>query len=502
MSVRRFTRVGLTASLVAATSAAFLPFPYLSGESAERTGVRRGPAVPALDTAIARMGGEGVLGKIERVRFEMMTLWQRMSFDQRPSDLIGSYELHSDLRNYSIGAWRNTRRFVSGPTLREMTDVVQRDVAIRRFPANPDGTLAPWAPLSIAYVDEKKELFAFAPERLLLAARAAGDLRTLSDTMLAGAAHARLGATIDGFPATIFLRKTDGFLAMVRYRAGQPNDFGLAPWGDMEVEVIYSRWAKYPMTGTAGVAYPGQWDIKRVGQMYKRLTVLAANFDAAAPADSFAISDSLRGVFASSSASRAMWDVPMDSAKILEPRLARLGNLGQAQAAVKFGNRWLFLEGTAMPQRNATDVQWLQTADAGSAIGGLLITLPNTGRGGAAWFAEKKLPVYVAPGAEVPMAATMKNWKQSPSVSTVLAKPQWIRLGGDSLWVESIDYPDMPGALVAYVPSMRWAYSAAAASTLNFDLLVARVRARGWNVERVGSLRSLTQPFPARTASR
>ena len=34
------------------------------------------------------------------------------------------------------------------------------------------------------------------------------------------------------------------------------------------------------------------------------------------------------------------------------------------------------------------------------------------------------------------------------------------------------------------------------------DMLVARIRQRGWNVERIGSLRTLTQPIPARTASR
>jgi hypothetical protein len=478
------------------TSAAFFP---------PRTALHlsaRPPAVPALDTAIARMGGEDVLRKIERVRFEMMTLWQRMSFEQRPSDLIGSYELHTDLRNYALGAWRNTRRFVGGPTLREMTDIVQRDVAIRRFPPNPDGTAAPWAPLNIAYVDERKELFAFAPERLLLSARAATDLRAHADTTIAGTPHARLSATIDGFPMTIFVRKTDGFLAMARYRAGQPNDFGLAPWGDMDVEVLYSRWAKYPMPGTGGVGYPGQWDVRRVGTMYKRLVVLAANFDAAAPADSFAISDSLRSAFASTNASRPMWDVTMDSAKILEPRLARLGNLGQAQAAVKLGNRWMLLEGTGVPQRNASEVQWLEAADAGSSVGALLISIPNFGRGGAAWFAEKKLPVYVAPGAASAMAAALANWKQPATASTVVSKAQWVKLGGDSLWIETIDYPDMPGALIAYVPSMRWAYSGAAASTLNFDLLVARIRSRGWNVERIGSLRSLVQTIPARTALR
>jgi hypothetical protein len=492
MPARISLRLLTVAAMYATVSGAFLPPPSSVLP----------PPPAALDTAIARMGGEDALRKIERVRFEMMTLWQRMTFDNRPSDLIGSYELHSDLRNYTLGAWRNTRRFVGGPTLREMTDIVQRDAAIRRFPPNPDGTLAPWAPRNIAYIDERKEIFAFAPERLLLSVRAASDLRALSDTMITGLAHARIAATIDGFATTIFLRKNDGFLAMVRYRAGQPNDFGLAPWGTMEVEMWYSRWNKFPVPGTQGVGYPTQWDVRRVGRMYKRLTVLAANFDAAAPADSFAISDSLRTAFATSNASRPMWDLPMDSAKILEPRLARLGSPGQGQAAVKLGTRWVLLEGTGVPQRNATDVQWLQNADAGSTVGGLLITLPNSGRGGAAWFAEKKLPVYVAPGAATAMAATLANWKQPASASTVVAKAQWLRIGGDSLWVETIDYPDFPGSLIAYVPSMRWAYSGAAAGPLNFDLLVARIRERGWNVERVGSVRTLTQPIPVRTASR
>ena len=463
---------------------------------------RPAPSIAALDTAIARMGGEETLRKVERVRFEVMTLWQRMGFEQRQSDLIGSYELHSDLRNYSLGAWRNTRRFVGGPTLREMTDIVQPDVAIRRFPPNPDGSLAPWAPLSVAYVDERKEVFGFTPDRLLLAARAANDLRSLPDTTMLGLAHARVSATIEGFPTTIFFRRNDGFLAMARYRAGQPNDFGLSPWGDMEVELWYSRWNKFPLAGTPGIGFPTEWDVRRVGKMYKRLTLLTANFDAAAPADSFAVSDSLRSAFAAGASAKPMWELPMDSAKILEPRLARFGNLGQAQAAVKMGNTWLMLEGTAVPQRNDTDVQWLKQAEPSAMVGGLLITAPNTGRGGAAWFIQKKLPVYVTPGASAAMTATMKNWKQSPSALTMLAKPQWLRVGGDSLWVETMDFPDFPGATIAYVPSMRWVYSAMAASPLAFDMVVAHIRQRGWNVDRIGSLRTLTQPIPTRTASR
>jgi hypothetical protein len=485
-----------------AMSGAFLPLPLPNSAVRHRHHPSASAAAAALDTAIARMGGEDVLHRVERVRFEMMTLWQRMSFEQRPSDLIGTYELHSDLRNYALGAWRNTRRFVNGPVMQEMTDIVQKDAAIRRFPPNPDGTPSPWAPLNTAYIDERKEIFAFMPERLLLAARAADDLRPLTDTMIVGVPHARVSATVDGFPTTIFLRRTDGLLAMARYHAAQPNDLGLAPWGDMDVQMWYSRWAKYPLPGTPGIAYPTQWDVRRVGRLYKRLVVLAANFDAPAPADSFAISDSLRAAFASGPASHPMWELPMDSAKVLEPRLARLGNPGQTQAAIKLGNTWVMLEGSGVPQRNETDVQWLTRADPGSKVGALLITLPNSGRGGAAWFAERKLPLYVAPGAAAAVSVTLANWKQPRAAATIVQKPQWLRIGGDSVWVESIDYPDYPDALIAYVPSMRWVYSGLAAAPLNFDLLMARVRERGWSVDRVGSLRTLTQPVPPRTASR
>jgi hypothetical protein len=494
--LRSLRALGAGASVLCVASAFFPPPTASIRHRSARA------AVASLDTAIARMGGRETLERVDRVRFEMMTLWQRMTFDRRPTDIIGTYELHSDLRNYGLVAWRNTRRFVSGPVLQEGTDVVLKDVAIRRLPSRPDGTASPWAPLSIAYVDERKEIFAFAPERLLLAARGAGDLRALADTIIAGAPHARVSATVDGFPTTIFLRRTDGLLAMARYRAGQPNDFGLAPWGNMEVEMWYSRWAKYPLPGTSGIVYPAQWDVKRVGRLYKRLVVLSANFDAAAPADSFAVSDSLRSAFTAGAANRPMWDLPMDSARVTESRFAQFGQPGPSQAAVKLGSKWLMLEGTAVPRRNDTDLAWLRGSDATASAAGLLVTVPNVGRGGAAWFVEHKLPVYVAPGAAAPIAATLANWSQPRTAQTVLAKAQWVRVGGDSLWIEPIDYPDLAGSVVAYVPSLKWVYSGAAASPLNVDVLVARIRERGWAVDRYGSIRGIVQPLPARTASR
>ena len=72
----------------------------------------------------------------------------------------------------------------------------------------------------------------------------------------------------------------------------------------------------------------------------------------------------------------------------------------------------------------------------------------------------------------------------------------WLRVGSDSLWLETIELPDAPGTLVAYAPSLEWVYSAAAANPLYLDLVLARARARGWRVSRIGSARGPVAPVP------
>ena len=120
----------------------------------------------------------------------------------------------------------------------QIVDIVNDSVAIRQM---PNGI---WSSLSIAYVDERHELFAIAPERILLLARDAADLKLGRDTTIDGVPTARLTATVDRYAMTIFIRRGDGLLAVSRFRAAQPNDFGLTEWGEMEVETWYSRWAR------------------------------------------------------------------------------------------------------------------------------------------------------------------------------------------------------------------------------------------------------------------
>ena len=443
----------------------------------------RNPA--ALDTAIARMGGAEALGRIRRVRYEMITQWQRTSFSDAPYADQPSYEMHSDVRDYGIPAWRNTRRFQGARPAPAVVDIVRDSVAIRKL--GP----AAWAPLNVAYVDERRELFAFAPERVLLLAHAAMDLRAATDTTIGGLPHARVAATIEGFPATIFFRRGDGLPAFVRYRAAQPNDFGLAPWGEMAVEIWYSGWTRT----AAGVVLPRQLDIRRVGRPYKRMTVLSAAFDTVATADSFAVSDSLRTAFLAG-ARKPMYDVPLDSAKIVEGRIASFGGFGAPTGAVKLGRRWVLLEAGQAPLTAERAAAWLAEADSGATVAAAFVTTPTGNNGGAAWLAAQKIPVHAGAGAMPFLATILRNHRALPGTASAVTRAQWRLVDGDSVWVEPIDYPDAPGSLLLYVPSLRWAYSGMAAAPLQVEYLMRRLRERGFEVEKYGSLRGMMTAIP------
>jgi hypothetical protein len=469
---------------------------------------RAAPAPAALlDTAIARMGGAAALRGIERARFEMLTQWQRTAFTAHPYADQPSYETHTDSRDYAIPAWRNVRRFPSpaptGVAWREITDLVRDTVAVRRMPAGPGGpavaagTVDGWSPLNVAYVDERRELFAFAPERVLLLARAAADLRALPDTTIAGVAHARVAATVEGFPATLFLRRSDGFPAMARYRAAHPNDFGLAPWGTMEVELWWSAWRPLP----GGIVYPMQTDTRRVGRPYKRVTVLAATFGAAIPADSLAVSDTLRALYAAT-ATRPMHDLPLDSARIVEGRLASFGAFGAPAGAVRLGRAWVLLEAGQAPLNAERAAAWLARADSGSRVAAAIVTAPMTGSGGAAWLARQRLEVHAGTGSAPFVATVLRGHGEPTSAMRVTTSGRWLRVDGDSLRLETLDLPDAPGSLVAYVPSLEWMYGATLASPVHRDLALAHARALGWRVSRIGHVRAVSVPAPAASPAR
>jgi hypothetical protein len=443
-----------------------------------------------LDTAAARMGGLSALRAVARVRLEVVTEWQGTRLEPRPTPTVVGYEVSTELRDYAAPAWRYTRRFFSATGPIEIVDLVTDSVAaIRR----PNGT---WAAQNVAYVDERDEAFTFSPERLMVLATDASDARALPDTTMDGTRYARVTATVGRFRPTLFFRKGDGLPALARFRAAQPSDFGLAPWGEMDVDVWYSRWKKI---AGAGITLPMQLDVHRVGQPYKRMTTISTTVNPAIPTDSFVVADSLRTSFLAT-ARRPMFDLPIDSAKIVSGTFATFGAFGTPAGAVKVGGRWVIIEAGTAPLSIERSVDFLRRADAGADLGGALVTAPF-GAGGVAWLAARPMPTWVAPGARPYADAVLRGWHQSGARLKTVAD-RWIRVGGDSLRVESIDVPDYPGTAVVYVPSLRWAY-AWPADDVAMAYVAAHIGRRGWLVDRIGSGRAFVgAPRPAASVGR
>ena len=443
-----------------------------------------------LDSAIARMGGAEALRIVDRVQLQVMTEWQRTDFDSRRAPVILSYELSTELRDYTIPAWRYSRRFFSPNGTAEVIDIVTDSVAAM-------GMNGRWRPQSVAYVDERDEVFTFTPERLVRLARDAADARSLADTLIDGTRYARIVATIGRFQPTLHFRRSDGLLAVARFRAAQPNDFGLAPWGTMEVTIAYSRWQKLP---EAHLTLPMQLDVSRVGRPYKRMTTISMKVNPIIPADSFAIVDSLRAAHIARER-RPMFDLPIDSARIVEGSFAVFGAPGTPLGAVKIGGRWVLIEAGTAPLSVERSVAFLRRVEPNVPLEAALVTAPAAA-GGIAWLVQQPMTTW-ATSASLPFVeAALRGWPTHGPAPRPVRTDRWLKLNGDSLRVETIDLPDYPGTTVIYVPSLRWAY-AYPAGPVQMDYLIAHARRRGWQVDRIGSVRGfIGMPIPGAAASR
>ena len=444
-------------------------------------GQARRPAV--LDTAVARMGGLAALRAVTTVRVDLITEWQRTTLDARPASLVESYVWSTELRDYAMPAWRDTQRFFSSAGLMEITDLVVDSVAVLRQGGD-------WGPQNGAYLDERDELFTFTPDRLVLLAHDAPDARAQADTTIDDVAYARVVATLGQFRPTLYFRRGDGLLARARFRASQPRDMGLAGWGQMDVEIRYSRWRKFAQ---AGMILPTQLDVYRAGRPYKRMTAIGIAINPAIPAESLSVSSALRAAFSSDTAHdafiafgrRPMFDLPLDSARIADESFALFNTNGAPTGAIKLGGRWVLFEAGVAPLSTTRSLEFLRERGGGAPLGGTLVTAP-TAIGGVAWLASQRAPVWVADAARPYVEAVLRGWKQRAATIENVSGGRWIHVGNDSLRIETIDLPDFPSTTVVYVPSLRWAYAWPAGAAQR-DFVAAFVRSKRWSVDRLAS---------------
>lgn len=250
--------------LIALIALAAVPSPVAASAAHPPSQASR-PAVRQLvDEAMTALGGEARLRAIAVVRLKAMRTRNALEQSIRPDgpyidtvdDLVETRRfdrpaLRDDLRSRGFAAaWVDGAKWVTATTL----------VTGGEAFATRDG---PLAPASHAAVQAAEESLALGPERVLLTAADAADLRSEAPAMLHGFRHDILAFTWRGAPVRVFLEPVSHMLAAVEITRPRPEHMFWAPWGDVTTRLSFDVW----MIEANGMHYPRRWTIEGNGRV-------------------------------------------------------------------------------------------------------------------------------------------------------------------------------------------------------------------------------------------
>ena len=144
-------------------------------------------------------------------------------------------------------------------------------------------------------IQPTEELLATAPERILLNALAASDLKFEGEEVIQGVRHAVVSFTWKNSPVRLYLNLNTRLLTMTDVVKARPTELFWSVWGDFSEKNYYSYWNLQK----GGLRYPQQVDTFYNGQPLSTNTILSIDFNAEAPKDTFLIPDDVITKYAS-----------------------------------------------------------------------------------------------------------------------------------------------------------------------------------------------------------
>jgi hypothetical protein len=231
---------------------------------------------------LAQMGGEQTVRGIKSVRFKAIGHRNELEQSERPEGpYIVEYDQISETRDFVARGLRRTVELkVATQPKNESITIVSRDAATFSF----GGRSRPGTP---GMVQRAKEDLDLGPERILVSALGAPDLRAEPDTVLQSVPHHVITFTWQHTPVHVFLNANTALPTAVEWVSAYPFDTFWSVWGDVTTRVYYSFWS----LTRGGLHYPLQWDVVRNGLQDQTWTIDELEVNAQIPADTFAITD-------------------------------------------------------------------------------------------------------------------------------------------------------------------------------------------------------------------
>jgi glyoxylase-like metal-dependent hydrolase (beta-lactamase superfamily II) len=198
------------------------------------------------------------------------------------------YSRFTELRPAGEDRLRRTESSI-GPSTNSperVTVLADSVVGLRQGPAEFGG-----APTML---DDLRTHVASTPDRALVLARAASALRLDAPVTSHGVVHDVVSFPWGARRLRIEISRETRLPVAVEVVGTYPHDFRRAPFGDVRVRTAYTNWTLQPN----GVTWPMQAIQTLDGERFRETTIAAVAFDTAAPADSFAVSDSARALYA------------------------------------------------------------------------------------------------------------------------------------------------------------------------------------------------------------
>lgn len=248
------------------------------------------PAIALLHQAIEAQGGEKALSGISSVEWRAHGYRNMLEQSERPEGpYIPQFRDVAEIHDQQNGRFRSLTQFTVYPEFKGSDGILaDRFAAVRigagaQTPSNADG------------LKSAHEALALSPERLLLTAITAPDVRLERRIVLQSVPQDVVAFTFDGAQARLYLNAYTHLPTALDYEGALARQGYWRFLGDTEMRTYFSFWWK-----AEGIRMPMQWDIYRNGLHDSTLVIDSMSINGPIVQSDMQIPQALRTAFAKS----------------------------------------------------------------------------------------------------------------------------------------------------------------------------------------------------------
>jgi hypothetical protein len=261
--------------------------------------------------ALAAQGGEALLRSVRSIGWRASGYRNALEQSERPEGpYITEFNELVELHDAAGGAWRQLETRMAPFPASTATLVLAGPAGMALRGGAP-------VPASPAQVQQERERLALSPERVLLSAQAAPDLKREADTVLHGVPHQVLAFSLDGAPVHVLLNAHSHLPSAVDYAGPLARAGYWAFLGDAVQRTTYSFWQQ----DASGLRFPMQWNVQTNGLEDRLWMLRELRVNAALDEQLFAIPPEVQAKYATAEAAFRAGGAPQRPLGQAEPEL-------------------------------------------------------------------------------------------------------------------------------------------------------------------------------------